>query len=45
MIDRIEILTFEVKQYRAIFIPVGVKPNSLTCLAFGGFSSRVDLRP
>jgi hypothetical protein len=30
-----------VEQYRAIFIPVGVKPNSLTCFAFGAFSNRV----
>jgi hypothetical protein len=30
-----------IEQYRAVFIPVGVKPNSLTCLAFGAFSSRV----
>ncbi len=30
-----------IEQYRAIFIPVGVKPNSLTCFAFGAFSNRV----
>lgn len=30
-----------VEQYRAVFIPVGVKPNSLTCFAFGAFNSRV----
>ena len=30
-----------IEQYRAIFIPVGVKPNSLTCFAFGAFNSRV----
>ncbi len=30
-----------IEQYRAVFIPVGVKPNSLTCFAFGAFSSRV----
>ena len=30
-----------IEQYRAVFIPVGVKPNSLTCCAFGAFSSRV----
>ena len=29
-----------IEQYRAIFIPVGVKPNSLTCFAFGAFNSR-----
>jgi hypothetical protein len=31
----------QVEQYRAIFIPVGVRPNSLTCFAFGAFSNRV----
>ena len=30
-----------IEQYRAVFIPLGVKPNSLTCFAFGAFSSRV----
>jgi hypothetical protein len=30
-----------VEQYRAVFIPVGVKPHSLTHLAFGAFNSRV----
>jgi hypothetical protein len=30
-----------IEQYRAAFIPVGVKPNSLTCFAFGAFSNRV----
>ena len=30
-----------VEQYRSIFIPVGVKPNSLTCFAFGAFNCRV----
>jgi hypothetical protein len=30
-----------IEQYRAIFIPVGVKPNSLTCFAFGAFSNRL----
>jgi hypothetical protein len=29
------------EQYRAAFIPVGVKENSLTHLAFGAFNSRV----
>ncbi|HEV2334373.1 MAG TPA: hypothetical protein VGS13_02635 [Stellaceae bacterium] len=29
------------ERYRAIFIAVGVKPNALTCLAFGAFSNRV----
>jgi len=30
-----------IEQYRAIFIPVGVKPNALTWFAFGAFNSRV----
>jgi hypothetical protein len=30
-----------IEQYRAVFVPVGVKPNSLTCYAFGAFSNRV----
>jgi hypothetical protein len=30
-----------IEQYRAIFIPVGVKANSLTCFAFGAFNNRV----
>lgn len=30
-----------VEQYRAVFIPVPVRPNSLTHLAFGAFNSRV----
>ncbi len=30
-----------IEQYRAVFIPVQVKPNSLTCFAFGAFSNRV----
>jgi hypothetical protein len=30
-----------IEQYRAVFIPVGVKPGSLTCFAFGAFSSRL----
>src|SRR5215212_4049828 len=30
-----------VEQYRAVFIPVGVKPNSLTCFAFGAFNCLV----
>jgi hypothetical protein len=30
-----------IEQYRAVFIPVGVKPNALTCFAFGAFNSRV----
>jgi hypothetical protein len=29
------------EQYRAIFIPVGVKPHSLTCFAFGAFNNRL----
>jgi len=30
-----------VEQYRVVFIPVGVRPNALTCFAFGAFSSRI----
>jgi hypothetical protein len=30
-----------IEQYRVIFIPVRVRPNSLTCLAFGAFSNRI----
>lgn len=30
-----------IEQYRAVFIPVRIKPNSLTCFAFGAFNSRV----
>jgi len=30
-----------IEQYRAVFIPVGIKPNSLTCFAFGAFNSRI----
>jgi len=30
-----------IEQYRAIFIPVAIKPNALTCFAFGAFNSRV----
>ncbi|MBV9825977.1 MAG: hypothetical protein JO001_09900 [Alphaproteobacteria bacterium] len=33
------------EQYRVVFVPVGVKPNSLTCFAFGAFSNRVIDRP
>src|SRR5579863_9608990 len=33
-----------IEQYRAIFIPVGVKPNALTCFAFGAFSNRLIKR-
>jgi hypothetical protein len=29
------------EQYRAVFIPVGVKPQALTWLAFGAFNSRI----
>ena len=29
------------EQYRSVFIPVGVKPNSRTYFAFGAFNSRV----
>jgi hypothetical protein len=30
-----------IEQYRAVFIPVGVKPHSLTCFAFGAFNLRI----
>ena len=30
-----------VEQYRAVFIPVGVKPHSLTSFAFGAFNRRI----
>jgi hypothetical protein len=30
-----------VEQYRAVFIPVNVRPNSLTHFAFGAFNSRI----
>lgn len=30
-----------VEQYRAVFIPVGVRPHSLTHFAFGAFNSRI----
>jgi len=36
-----EALAGSAEQYRAIFIPVGVKPNSLTCFAFGAFNNRI----
>jgi hypothetical protein len=31
----------QIEQYRAAFIPVGIKPNSLTYFAFGAFSNRI----
>jgi hypothetical protein len=37
----IERLDGRIDQYRAVFIPVGVKPNSLTFFAFGAFNSRI----
>jgi len=42
---QIELSDDRVEQYRAVFIPVGVKPNSLTHFAFGAFNSRVVERP
>ena len=30
-----------IEQYRIIFIPLRVRPNALTCLAFGAFSNRI----
>ena len=34
-----------VEQYRCVFIPVPVKHNSLTSLAFGAFSNRLVDKP
>jgi hypothetical protein len=34
-----------IEQYRAVFIPVGVKRNSLTCFAFGAFNNRIVSAP
>jgi hypothetical protein len=34
-----------VERYRAVFIPVGVRPQPLTCFAFGAFNCRVVERP
>ncbi|HTV88483.1 MAG TPA: hypothetical protein VME41_05655 [Stellaceae bacterium] len=31
----------QIEQYRVVFIPVGVRPNALTCFAFGAFSRRL----
>lgn len=31
----------KIEQYRVVFIPVGVRPNALTCFAFGAFSNRL----
>lgn len=31
----------KIEQYRIVFIPVGVRPKSLTCFALGAFSNRV----
>jgi hypothetical protein len=31
----------KIEQYRAVFIPIRVKPDSLTCFAFGAFNCRV----
>ena len=33
------------EQYRCVFIPVPVKHNSLTSLAFGAFSNRLVDKP
>jgi hypothetical protein len=34
------------EQYRVVFIPIGVRPNALTCFAFGAFTSRfIELSP
>jgi hypothetical protein len=37
----VERLDGRIELYRAAFIPVGVKENALTHLAFGAFNSRV----
>jgi hypothetical protein len=34
-----------IEQYRVVFIPIGVRPNSLTCFAFGALTSRVIQKP
>jgi hypothetical protein len=34
-----------IEQYRVVFIPVGVRPNALTCFAFGAFSCRTVEAP
>ena len=31
----------QIEQYRAVFIPIRLKPNSLTCFAFGAFNCRI----
>jgi hypothetical protein len=31
----------KVERYRVAFIPVGVRPNALTCFAFGAFGNRL----
>jgi|SRR5579864_5016193 len=31
----------KVEQYRAVFIPICVRPNSTTCFAFGAFNRRI----
>jgi hypothetical protein len=30
-----------IEQYRAIFVPIGVRPNALTWFAFGAFNNRI----
>jgi hypothetical protein len=37
----IERIDGKIEQYRVVFIPVGVRPNALTCFAFGAFSNRI----
>jgi hypothetical protein len=34
-----------IERYRTVFIPVGVRPQALTCFAFGAFNCRVVDRP
>jgi hypothetical protein len=33
------------ERYRAVFVPVGVRPHALTCFAFGAFNCRAVDRP
>ena len=30
-----------IDQYRVVFIPIGIKPNSLSYFAFGAFNNRI----
>jgi len=35
----------QIEQYRAVFVPIGVKPNALTWFAFGAFNDRIIEAP